>query len=142
MFVDSVDEDRAALIVDRVQSSSAPIAATQLRVLGSAVARVPDDATAYGHRGRRIMVNVAAMYQDPAQAAECEEWASGYAAELRDGDGAYVNFVGDEGEAGARAAYPGKTWIGWRRSRASMTPPTCSGSTRTSRRQSLLPPRP
>ena len=25
-------------------------------------------------------------------------------------EGAYVNFVGDEGEEGVRAAYPGKTW--------------------------------
>ena len=27
-----------------------------------------------------------------------------------DDQGAYVNFLGDEGEAGVRAAYPGATW--------------------------------
>ena len=34
-----------------------------------------------------------------------------FAAALRQGDaGAYVNFLGDEGEARVRAAYPGATW--------------------------------
>ncbi|HEY3211372.1 MAG TPA: hypothetical protein VGL18_16580 [Actinomycetota bacterium] len=36
---------------------------------------------------------------------------------LRQGnDGAYVNFLGDEGEARIRAAYPGSTWDRLRRS--------------------------
>ena len=34
-----------------------------------------------------------------------------FAAALRQSDdGMYVNFVGDEGEAAVRAAYPGATW--------------------------------
>jgi FAD/FMN-containing dehydrogenase len=29
---------------------------------------------------------------------------------LQDADGAYVNFLNDEGETGVRDAYPGATW--------------------------------
>lgn len=40
-----------------------------------------------------------------------EAWVSGFAAALRQDDaGAYVGFLGDEGEARTRAAYPGATW--------------------------------
>ena len=85
--------------------------ATQLRVLGGAMARVPAEATAFAHRHRRIMVNVAAMYGNPAEAAEHETWVIDFAAALRQGDfDAYVNFLGDDGKDRIRDAYPGATW--------------------------------
>ena len=75
------------------------------------MARVPADATAFAHRERRIMVNVAAFYDGPDETAVHEAWVTDFAAALRQGDaGAYVNFLGDEGEARVRAAYPGPTW--------------------------------
>jgi FAD/FMN-containing dehydrogenase len=80
-------------------------------VLGGAMARVPSDATAFAHRGSRVMVNVAAVYERPDEANVHEPWVAAFAAALRqDGDGAYVNFLGDEGEARVRDAYPGATW--------------------------------
>jgi FAD/FMN-containing dehydrogenase len=111
MFVDTVDRRAAAAIIDGLQASTAPMAATQLRVLGGAVSRVPAEATAYAHRERRIMANVAAAFERPEEAAQHEAWADGLAGELRqDGTGAYVNFLGDEGAARTREAYPGSTW--------------------------------
>jgi hypothetical protein len=57
------------------------------------------------------MVNVAAVYATPEEAPVHEDWATEVAAALRQGDsGAYVNFLGDEGEERIRAAYPGATW--------------------------------
>ena len=56
MFIDTVDRSVADLIVDRLQTSSAQMAAAQLRVLGGAIARVPVEATAYAHRKSKIMV--------------------------------------------------------------------------------------
>ena len=62
------------------------------------MARVPADATAFGHRGARLMVNVAAMFGNPAEGPEHEAWASGLATALSDGlAAAYVGFLGDEG---------------------------------------------
>jgi hypothetical protein len=40
-----------------------------------------------------------------------EPWITDFAAALRQGGGgAYVNFLGDEGEERIREAYPGSTW--------------------------------
>jgi FAD/FMN-containing dehydrogenase len=110
LFVDSVDEAMAETVLTRIGESKAMMAVTQFRVLGGAVARVPNDATAYAHRGSRIMVYVAAMAA-PGEVAAHEPWVTGLAGELRQGyEGAYVGFLGDEGEQRVRAAYPGATW--------------------------------
>jgi FAD/FMN-containing dehydrogenase len=75
------------------------------------MARVPVEATAFAHRGSRIMTNLAALYNQPDEKAVHETWVDGFATALRQGDaGAYVNFLGDEGGARVRAAYPGRTW--------------------------------
>jgi FAD/FMN-containing dehydrogenase len=111
LFVDALDLDTAKLIVERLQASTAQMAVAQIRALGGAMAHVPVDATAFAHRDRRIMVNVAALYGQPDEAAVHEAWASEFAAALTQGKpGAYVNFLGDEGEARVREAYPGSTW--------------------------------
>jgi FAD/FMN-containing dehydrogenase len=111
MFVDGVDRAAAETILERIQASTAVMAVTQLRVLGGAVARVPADSTAFAHRGSRIMVNVAALYQQPDERAAHEAWVHGLADELlQDDHGAYVGFLADEGEERVRAAYPGPTW--------------------------------
>jgi len=111
MFVDAIDHDAVDRIIERLQSSTAMMRVAQLRVLGGEMARVPDDATAFAHRGRRIMVNVAAMYERLEDAATHEAWIADFAAELNRGDASgYVNFLGDEGEERTRAAYPGTTW--------------------------------
>ena len=111
MFVDTIDRGVAETIVDYLQASDAAMRVAQLRVLGGAMARVPVEATAFAHRRSRIMVNVAAFYNGPEDQAVREAWVTDFAAALRQGDpGAYVNFLGDEGEARVRAAYPGATW--------------------------------
>jgi FAD/FMN-containing dehydrogenase len=111
MFVESIGRRTAEAIVDRLQSSTAPMRVVQLRVLGGAMARVPVEATAFAHRASRIMANVAALYGRPEERATHEAWVAGCAAALRQNDrGVYVNFLGDEGEARIRAAYPGATW--------------------------------
>jgi FAD/FMN-containing dehydrogenase len=112
LFVDDVDDGVATTIVDHLQASTAPMAVAQLRVLGGAVARVPEEATAYAHRRRRIMVALGAVYVEAEESPQHEAWVTGFAEALRGGGGAgvYVNFVGDEGEARVRDAYPGPTW--------------------------------
>jgi FAD/FMN-containing dehydrogenase len=80
-------------------------------VLGGAVARVPSDATAYPHRGSRIMTNVAAFYDGPEDKPVREAWVNELAADLRQEDsGAYVNFLGEDGAGRIHDAYPGATW--------------------------------
>ena len=111
MFVDKIDLAVAKTIVDHLQESTAMMKVAQLRVLGGAMARVPEDATAFAHRKSKIMVNVAALYENPDEKPTHEAWVADFASALLQSDkGAYVNFLGDEGEARIRAAYPGSTW--------------------------------
>jgi hypothetical protein len=111
MFVETIDRDVAATIVEYLEASDASLRVAQLRVLGGAMARVPADATAYAHRTNRIMVNVAAFYDGPDDKPVREAWVAEFAAALHQGDpAAYVNFLADEGEARVRAAYPDSTW--------------------------------
>jgi FAD/FMN-containing dehydrogenase len=112
MFTGSLGPRQAEAILERIRESSATMPACEIRVLGGAMARVPEDATAFAHRHSRIMLNVAAIY-DPATSERSEHaaWVARLAAELDDGDhGTYAGFLGDEGEERVRAAYPGATW--------------------------------
>jgi FAD/FMN-containing dehydrogenase len=111
MYLDRVDGATADTILEYLSTSTAMMRAAQLRPLGGAIARVPIGATAYAHRGSQIMVNLAALFGNPADAAPYDAWVDEFAAALRQDDhGAYVNFLADEGEERVRAAYPGATW--------------------------------
>jgi berberine-like enzyme len=111
LFIDSVDSRAAQTIVEHLQASTAPLAVAQIRVLGGAMARVLAEATAFAHRKRWIMVALGAVYERPDEAAVHEDWVARFAAALGQGNaGVYVNFLGDEGEARIREAYPASTW--------------------------------
>jgi FAD/FMN-containing dehydrogenase len=109
-FADSFEPSAAEAILEQLPQSTAMMKAVQLRVLGGAYAQVPNDATAFPHRDRKLMVNVAAMYADPGEKETHEAWAAGLADALgKDGVG-YVGFLGEEDEESLRDAYPGGTW--------------------------------
>jgi hypothetical protein len=110
LFLDHVGRDDASLILERLADSDAPMRAVQLRVLGGAIARVPRDATAYAHRSSRIMT-VVVSFHGPDDLARREAWVTSLTDALRQGDdGAYVNFLMDQGQEGVRAAYPEGTY--------------------------------
>ena len=58
----------------------------QLRVLGGAMARVPVDATAYAHRNSKILVNLAAFYEDEAERVDAQAWMEEFASAIRQSD--------------------------------------------------------
>jgi FAD/FMN-containing dehydrogenase len=111
MFIEHVTPAMAEMSLEFLRRSDASLRVVQFRVLGGAMARVPVDATAFAHRQSRILVNVAAFYDGPADRPARETWTQSFAAALQQDDrGAYVAFLGDEGPARVRAAYPGATW--------------------------------
>jgi len=108
MLVDTVDPN---VVMEHLDASKAKFQVAQIRVLGGAIARVPVNATAYAHRARRIMVNVACLYEQPEEAAIHDVWADRFWRALQNGEpGAYVNFLGIDGPSRLREAYPGDTW--------------------------------
>jgi FAD/FMN-containing dehydrogenase len=111
LFVEEIDLPVAEGIMKRLEASDASLRAAQIRVHGGACARVPNDATAFGHRNRRIMVNIACFYEDDEDKPRRQAWVDEFASWLSRGDqAAYVNFLLDEGPERIRAAYPGATW--------------------------------
>jgi FAD/FMN-containing dehydrogenase len=110
-FTDQLDEGAIATILDRVESSTAMMAVAQIRALGGAMARVPDDATAFAHRQSRLMVTVANVFERIEDTPTHQAWVDDLAGALGlNGRAAYVNFLGEEGEDGVREAYPDPIW--------------------------------
>lgn len=110
-FTDSLEPAAAEAILEQLPQSTAMMKAVQIRVLGGALARVPNHATAFAHRDRGLFVNIAAMYLDPAERETHDGWVSAAADALGRGEaGGYVGFLGEEDESTIRAAYPGPTW--------------------------------
>ena len=111
LLVDRLGTPEAETIIGYLEESDASLRVCQIRVLGGAVGRVAPSATAYAHRKSPIMLNVAAFYDGEADKPDKESWVADFSKALNQGDdGAYVNFVADEGPARTRAAYPGDTW--------------------------------
>jgi FAD/FMN-containing dehydrogenase len=110
-FCDGIDQGAAETIVERIGSSDAAMRVTQLRVMGGAIERVPNEATAFGHRDAKIMCNVAAFFDGPEDKVLRQAWVDEFSGELHKAEaGAYTNFLTDEGPERVRAAYPGETW--------------------------------
>lgn len=115
-FVDRISKDNARTIAGFLTESDAAMRMVQIRVLGGAVNRVPTDDTAYAHRDAQIMLFLANFYSDAAERPKRRKWVDDLMSALRqDSDGAYVNFLGDEGSTATRNAYPGRTWDRLRR---------------------------
>jgi FAD/FMN-containing dehydrogenase len=111
VMLDALDDETIDTILTRVASPSSPAAISEVRVLGGAMARVPADATAFAHRDARILFAVITPFEDPAEAPIHEAWTQSYIEELAPkGTGVYSNFLGADGEARIREAYPAATY--------------------------------
>jgi hypothetical protein len=123
MLADSFDEATAQVILDKLAASDASLRVAQLRVLGGAMARIPNEDTAFAHRDRKLMINVAAFYEGVEDLPRREDWVAELAGILSKGDErGYAGFLADEGQDRVRAAYPGETWDRLRRVKAKYDP--------------------
>jgi len=111
LFLDTLDDDTIDEILDRMSEPSSPLAMTQIRILGGAMARVPGDATAFAHRDAKVMVVLITPFEDAAEAPIHAAWTHEYFEALRPrATGVYSNFLEAEGEDRIREAYPAATY--------------------------------
>jgi FAD/FMN-containing dehydrogenase len=112
MFADELSDSAIDRILDAMTNASSPFSLVQLRGLGGAYGRVPNDATAFAHRDRNYFVAIIGLWLDPTEdAAPHEAWTAALWDELRpEGAGVYVNFLEREGEDRVRDAYPHGTY--------------------------------
>ena len=111
LFLDTLDDDAIDTMLERMSEPSSPMAMTQIRILGGAMARVAADATAFAHRDAGVMVVLITPFEDPAEAPIHAAWTHEYFEALRGrAIGVYSNFLETEGEDRVREAYPEATY--------------------------------
>lgn len=112
MFADDLSDASLDAAIDAMTHASSPYSLIQFRGLGGAMARVPEEATAFAHRRRRYFVAAIAVWLDPAEnPASHEAWTAALWEKVRpDGNGVYVNFLENEGPERVREAYPPTTY--------------------------------
>jgi len=111
LFLSTLDDAAIDEILARHAAPSSPMAMTQIRILGGAMARVDASATAFAHRDAGVMVTLITPFMDPAEAPVHTAWTHSYFEALRpNATGVYSNFLEDEGDARIREAYPTETF--------------------------------
>ncbi len=122
-FSDEITPSQVKTFMEAIDGSDAPMSAVQIRALGGAMARVPEQATAFAHRDRKFMVNVASFYEGQEARPTRETWVQDLANVMMEGDpSGYIGFLEDEGIHRVRAAYPGGTWDRLREVKAKYDP--------------------
>ena len=106
-----MDEDALTTIAAQAHAVMSPGTIVQVRILGGAMARVAADATAFAHRDKPLWITVMHYGPADADAADLRGRTERVWQALRPyADGVYANFLGDEGEARIREAYPPATY--------------------------------
>jgi FAD/FMN-containing dehydrogenase len=105
-YLDELGDGAIDALVDHAFQHRSPRSYTIMFQLGGAVARVPDDATAFSGRSAGYALNINAAAVDAEECAEQTEWARGLWEATRPySNGVYMNFLGNEGAERVRAAY-------------------------------------
>ena len=109
-YTQSLDPGFVDALLESGSRMPAPFGQLHLHQMGGAVARVPDSASAFGHRDAAFTLNIIGAWTDPTEDESGVDWARASFSRLEPWlDGAYVNFMGAEGEGRLSAAYDDTT---------------------------------
>jgi FAD/FMN-containing dehydrogenase len=108
-----LDDDVIGVICDHLGRITSPMSTVPIFSFGGAMARVPEDATAFPYRDASHDINIVASWL-PEQAAEADRhvaWVRDFFADLQPySRGVYVNFTGDDAADRVRLAYSDAQW--------------------------------
>jgi FAD/FMN-containing dehydrogenase len=111
LYLQDVDNDALRTLAESTAATFGPDTVVQLRILGGAMSRVPSDATAFAHRNKRVLVMISNFGPgEIGDAARRDRTDVVWRAMQPYASGVYVNFLGREGEARVRDAYPDTTY--------------------------------
>ncbi len=110
-FIKTLTDDVIDTLIERFGTITSPLSLLLLEQFGGAVSRVPKDATAFVHRDAEYNVAMISRWEDPSQHDSHVSWARETHDAIRPfSAGAYVNYLGEEGEDRIRAAYGPDTY--------------------------------
>jgi hypothetical protein len=93
-YLRHLGESQIETIIAHAGMAASPLTQVHLHQMGGAVARVAPDATAFGHRDARYVLNIVAGWSDMQDDPANVRWARDFWNAIRpDTDGAYVNFL-------------------------------------------------
>ena len=105
-YLSGLDEASIDALVEAAASFTSAASDIKLAALGGVLSRIPEDATAYGHRDARILLNINTRWEAPGAGSDHVGWTRTLWGELhRLAVGVYVNFLGEEGDARIVQAY-------------------------------------
>ncbi len=105
-YLKGLDDEAIETILENVERAPSPLTAVHLHHLGGAMRRFGDDATAFGNRDASFVLNMVSAWTDPKDDEKNIEWTRDFFEEMKGfTTGAYVNFLGEEGEERVKSAY-------------------------------------
>jgi FAD/FMN-containing dehydrogenase len=102
------------VVVEQAAQVTSPLSAVPIFSFGGAVARVPEESTAFPYRDAAHDINVVASWLPEAvgDADRHIEWARRFSRALEPySRGVYVNFTSDDATERVRDAYTGQQWV-------------------------------
>jgi FAD/FMN-containing dehydrogenase len=106
-YLRALDDGAIDTVIDQASRMRSPMSAVHIHHVEGAVNRVSAEATAFGHRDAPFILNIVGMWANAEENGQNVAWTREFArvVEPFSSGAAYVNFLGDEGEARVKAAY-------------------------------------
>ncbi len=111
-YLPNLDDETIRALVEHAAEMRSPLSAVHIHHVEGAVNRANPDATAFGHRDAPFILNVVGGWMDRAESNSHITWVRDFAQAMQpfSAGAAYLNFLGDEGEARTKAAYGEKKY--------------------------------
>lgn len=106
-YLNALDDGLIDALAEHAWRDGSKASYTLLPLMGGAVSRVAEQATAFAGRNVAHAININAVWSEPDEDEAHMQWARAFfaATEPFSSGGVYVNFLGVEGEERVRAAY-------------------------------------
>jgi hypothetical protein len=106
-FMEALSDDAIDSLVRAAEAMVSPLSQVHIHNLGGAMAAEPTLGSAFPSRDAAFVYNLVADWKDSDEDALHVGWARSWFENVRpySRGGAYINFLGDDGEARVRAAY-------------------------------------
>ena len=106
-FYDALPDEAVHTLVEKATQPVSPLSQIILIAGGGAIARVPDEATAFGHRSTKWNIHFLSMWADPADTERNISYTKEFSGAMKPWSTGrvYLNFLGDEGQDRVEAGF-------------------------------------